>query len=287
MEPIFHKPLVPSPLLFWRQKKPKARPDMSISRQQTFEVLETSGVFKVSSPIVIKVGGSLFDLPELGEKLVQMLSLPGMKKVLLVPGGGATANVVREWDRRHQLGEEVSHWLALQALSLNARFLANLLPASQREIVGDLERRTESWRQGRWLIADPYVVARADDGRQGCLRHCWSVTSDSLAARIAVLVKARHLILLKSTDPPLQRETANRDGEKGKERVAGSPIRPFTVSQRAIDWGEAGRRGYVDAFFGEAIRQAARPGEQPMKVRAINFRQWPASAPTDSPVAGL
>jgi aspartokinase-like uncharacterized kinase len=174
-----------------------------------------------------------------------------MNEAILVPGGGATAEMVRRWDRCHGLGEEAAHWLALQALSLNARFLASLLPAEATEIVSDLEHCSESWRLGRTPIIDLYAVARADDGRPGCLPHCWAVTSDSLAARIAFLVRARQLLLLKSTSIP--------------ER---------------IDWAEASRRGFVDPFFAALIREIQKPGQKLMEVRAINFRNWPAKVAT-------
>jgi len=199
----------------------------------------------LTSPIVIKVGGSLFDLPDLGGKLVRLLNMPGINEVLLVAGGGATADLVRDWDRCHGLGEERSHWLALQALSLNARFLANLLPAEKTEIVDHLDQCAETWRQGRWPIVDLHAIARADEGRPGCLPHCWSVTSDSLAARIAILVQARQLLLLKSTFIP-----------------------------QGIDWAEAGWRGLVDPIFAEVIRRTSTGGQRSMEIQAVNFRQW-------------
>src|SRR5438067_12532377 len=76
---------------------------------------------------VIKVGGSLFDLPDLGPRLRERLKkLPA--KVLLVPGGGPAGDVVRHYDRLHRLGDELAHWLGLSALALNARFLVSLFP---------------------------------------------------------------------------------------------------------------------------------------------------------------
>jgi 5-(aminomethyl)-3-furanmethanol phosphate kinase len=207
-----------------------------------------------TSPTVIKVGGSLFDLPDLGGKLARMLNMPGMRKALLVPGGGATANVVREWDRCHGLGEETSHWLALHALALNARFLAKLLPAGTTEIVDDLDQCRESWRQGRWPIINLYAMARADEGRPGCLPHRWSVTSDSLALRMAFLIHARRLILLKSASLP-----------------------------EGIDWDEASRRRFVDSYFGEMIRGTRGLGQEPLEIQTVNFRTWSPTRPIDSP----
>src|ERR1700737_80612 len=91
------------------------------------------------APVVVKVGGSLFDLPDLGPRLKSWLDELASFAVVLVPGGGPTANVVRELDRHHGLGEETAHWLALQALTFNAAFLAALLEERRPVITGTVE----------------------------------------------------------------------------------------------------------------------------------------------------
>jgi aspartokinase-like uncharacterized kinase len=145
----------------------------------------------MSRPVVVKVGGSLFDLPDLGERLRRFLAtLDG--PILLYPGGGAAANAVRELDRVHQFGEEASHWLALRACAVNAHFLARLLGVP---VVGKLTG-------SRCVIADPYAFARADEAMPDALPHSWEVTSDSLALRVAQRIGAGTLILLKSCDWP-------------------------------------------------------------------------------------
>jgi aspartokinase-like uncharacterized kinase len=147
--------------------------------------------------VVVKVGGSLFDLPDLRRRLHSFLTRLEAPLVLLVPGGGMTADVIRELDRIHQLGDEAAHWLALRGMSVNANFLQELLPASPliAEIPGPP-------RTPGWYILDAYPFFRADEGRQDRLPHGWHVTSDSLALRAAVLFSVRQLILLKSTDAP-------------------------------------------------------------------------------------
>jgi aspartokinase-like uncharacterized kinase len=171
----------------------------------------------LGGPIVVKVGGSLYDLPDLGPRLRAWLSALSGRGVLLVPGGGATANLVREFDRRHQLGEETSHWLALKALSLNALFLAALLPGSRVTAdVADVKGPDP-------CVLDAYRFALDDEHRPGRLPHTWNVTSDSVAARAAVAAGASRLVLLKSASLP-----------------------------EGIDWTEAGRRGLVDPYFAEA-----------------------------------
>jgi hypothetical protein len=85
---------------------------------------------------------------------------------------------------------------------------------------------------------DVHAFALADEGRPGCLPHCWSVTSDSLAARIAVVCGASELILLKSVSIP-----------------------------PTLNWADASDCGLVDSYWVNAV------GNVP-KVCAVNFRQW-------------
>lgn len=190
---------------------------------------------------VVKVGGSLFDWPDLATRLRQWLAAPENSgfDLLLVPGGGPTSDVVRQLDRRHALGEETSHWLALRALSLNAHFLASLLPSAR--VVADAEYGKEIHLSETMSILDVHAFARADENRCGSLPHSWAVTSDALAARVAAVMSARRLVLLKSTTIP-----------------------------PGIDWKEAGRLGLVDEIFAEIVRDAA----PALQVSAVNLRAW-------------
>ena len=149
--------------------------------------------------VVVKVGGSLYALPDLATRLRRFLDTLPVFEVLLVPGGGPAADVIRALDKRHQLGEEKAHWLALRALTLNAYFLAELLPGGR--VVQALEESTTS--PERPAILDPFAFARWDEEAHpdACLPHCWDATSDSLAARVAVVAEASRLYLLKSTPP--------------------------------------------------------------------------------------
>jgi hypothetical protein len=95
---------------------------------------------------------------------------------------------------------------------------------------------------GRRAILNAYTFARADEGQPGSLPHHWSVTSDSVAARVAVVTGAHELILLKSvTIPPTP------------------------------DWRSAAREGWVDPYFTDVLLQA----KTTLQVRSINFRARP------------
>ena len=91
-----------------------------------------------SSLLVVKVGGSLYDLPDLGRRLRRFLASLDTDNRLIVPGGGPTADVIRAFDHDHRLGPQTSHWLALRACALNAHFLALLLPGASP---GGVDRR--------------------------------------------------------------------------------------------------------------------------------------------------
>jgi aspartokinase-like uncharacterized kinase len=180
---------------------------------------------------VVKVGGSLYDLPDLGTRLDSWLATLGTCPVLLVPGGGTTTDVIRALDRCHGLGEAVSHDLALRALTLNAWFLAALL-------MGDVPVlnacRIRTWSGIALLDAEAFCKEReVADG----LPACWAATSDSIAARAAVVLGAEELVLLKSTD-----------------------------AIEIEDWTEAARRGLVDPLFPGVLAGST------MTVRIVNIR---------------
>jgi aspartokinase-like uncharacterized kinase len=187
--------------------------------------------------VVVKVGGSLFDLPDFGPRLCHWLETSSLGNVLLVPGGGGDADVVRGWDRAGGLDEDGAHWLALRVLSLHAYVLRALVPCAV--VVRGPRVCAEDWSRGSISILDPLTFAAADELRPGHLPHSWEVTSDSVAARAAIIAEARRLILLKSATFP-----------------------------EPIDWSKASRAGFVDAYFPRVI------GGTTLQVEAVNLRAW-------------
>src|SRR5215471_13882961 len=113
--------------------------------------------------IVVKVGGSLFDWPELGLRLNLWIPTLAPSQVLLVPGGGPTVDVVRDLDRCHELGEEKAHWLALRALTFNAHFLSTILNPLRPKVISNFEEAKSVWSKSGLPILDLFQFGKSDE----------------------------------------------------------------------------------------------------------------------------
>ncbi len=159
----------------------------------------TSGLEHPWPRRVVKLGGSLLDLPDLAARLRRWLERQPAMSTLLVVGGGRLADVLRDADRLHRLGETASHWLCIRAMTIHAEMLAALLPEAR------LMASIAEWRSrpATLSILDPWVFLREEERRfpGPTLPESWQATSDSIAARIASCVDATELVLLKSKLP--------------------------------------------------------------------------------------
>ena len=78
--------------------------------------------------ILVKLGGSLLDLPDLGPRLAAFLNAQPPGPPLLVVGGGAGADRIRELDRAGRFYRaDQAHWLAIRAMTSNDRRVAAML----------------------------------------------------------------------------------------------------------------------------------------------------------------
>ncbi len=198
---------------------------------------ESPGVTGDESPgvVVVKLGGSLLDWPELGGRLTRWLAALGTARVVLVVGGGPAADLVRRRDQWDELGDSKAHWLAVRAMTFNSYLVEGLLENAR--VVAGLRQCEGLWSHGIIPILDAHAFMLDDAAGRSPLPERWKVTSDSIAARVARAVNADVLVLLKSVAWP--------DGD-----IAG-----------------AVRRGIVDEHMPRELRQAPK-----LKVRIVNLR---------------
>ena len=152
--------------------------------------------------VVVKVGGSLLEWPELVPRLRSFLAANSDDHQVLLVGGGDFANAVRAADRHHGLSSERAHWHCVHALELTARLLADLLPeANLVERLADLRPCCRA--PGLSLFACQSFLETEEPQLPGTrLSPNWETTSDAIAGRLAIGIPADGLVLLKSANPP-------------------------------------------------------------------------------------
>lgn len=163
-----------------------------------------------TGPHVIKLGGSLLDLPDLVQRFEAFARAHVHSSALLVVGGGRAADVVRAFDRQYGLDESQGHWLAIGAMQFNAQLVAAVLPDA-RMVAGPAEcqavwNRDPQPRRGRGrgtclAVMDPVAWLRRREAQGVTIPHQWTFTSDSIAAHVATQLGAARLTLLKSSLP--------------------------------------------------------------------------------------
>lgn len=186
---------------------------------------------------VVKLGGSLLDLPDLVDRFEAWRSADLGPRGLLVVGGGAAADVVRDFDKAFRLGEPASHWLAIRAMQFNAHCVAAVL--ANVTLVPDRAACEGTWAAKRLALLDPLEWLSREAAEGVHIPHRWTFTSDSVAAHVATRLNAARFTLLKSTLP--------------------EGIRTPT---------EASRAGLVDEDFPEAAKALPR-------IELVNLRSQP------------
>ena len=143
---------------------------------------------------VLKLGGSLIKKPfQLKKLCIKLGKLAKKKRLTIVPGGGKFADVVRFLDETFKLPALKAHEMAILAMDLYGLFLASLTPNSQP--VKSLRKCIKLSCKGILPIILPYEICIKAD-----FKPSWDITSDTLSAYIASLLKAEKLILIKDVD---------------------------------------------------------------------------------------
>lgn len=146
---------------------------------------------------VIKIGGGLVRIPGALDRVCAAVADASRgRRVLVVPGGGPFADVVRELDRTVGLSADAAHWMAILAMDQYAHVLAERIPAAV--IVDEPGAILEALRLGSVVVLAPSRWMRSAD----VLPHTWDVTSDSVAAFVAGAVDAARLVLIKPVTAP-------------------------------------------------------------------------------------
>jgi 5-(aminomethyl)-3-furanmethanol phosphate kinase len=178
--------------------------------------------------VLLKVGGSLERGQGLERLCQEIARLGSARRLLVIPGGGIFADQVRSAYRDHHLSETAAHRMALLAMDQYGLLLADRIPGALA--TADVLSARQAATQGRAAVLLPAALINQADP----LPHSWRVTSDSIAAWIAGLVKTGLLVLLKDVDGLYQRE---------------DPLAAAGTPEREIDLSMQVEQGGVDAYL--------------------------------------
>jgi 5-(aminomethyl)-3-furanmethanol phosphate kinase len=189
---------------------------------------------------VVKVGGGL--AREAGDGALRTLcrtvgEASARHPLLVVPGGAAFADAVREHDSRFALRPATAHRMAILAMDQFGWLLCDLIPGAVRCVdlasarAAAVRRETPVLLPAALLAGDPLPAS-------------WAVTSDSIAAWAAGAGNAGRLVLVK----PI--EGLYRDWPPD-----GEPLARVSVDELA-ELRAAGRVAGVDEQLPEALRAA-------------------------------
>jgi len=184
---------------------------------------------------VIKLGGSLLDLPNVVERLRAWLALQAPRSSVLVVGGGQAVDDLRAADRASPGIPCEMHWRCVRAMGVNARRIADQLGTPVVKCGEDLQSTST---EPALHVFDVQQFLEEDSRSARKPLPCdWSVTSDSIAACLANKLGAAELVLLKSKLP-----------------------------DQPVDFKQLSLSRYVDAYFAQA-------GLGKFTIRAVNLRK--------------
>lgn len=153
---------------------------------------------------ILKLGGSLFTWPHLPRAFHNWLANQPPAFNILLAGGGPFADAIRDADHNFALGDELAHWLSIDALAITAQILAAAFPEFPLVTEFTVLKDYISTRSPAGIVFEPreFLLHHEAHLPGPILPHDWTVTSDSIAARLAELLPADELVLLKSADAP-------------------------------------------------------------------------------------
>jgi aspartokinase-like uncharacterized kinase len=145
--------------------------------------------------VVIKVGGSLAEDPERLRALCAKLSEFAKKyAIVVVPGGGRFADVVREFDKRFTLAGGISHRMAILGMDQFGLLLSQIIPDScATYLLSDAKQLSE-------IRVVPVFLPSRLMFREDPLESSWDVTSDSIAAYVAGRLHVAKVVLVTDVD---------------------------------------------------------------------------------------
>ncbi|MFW9899218.1 MAG: hypothetical protein ACFFDO_08155 [Candidatus Thorarchaeota archaeon] len=149
--------------------------------------------------IIVKIGGKILeDSKSLESTIFQFKELLFEKKIInnivIIPGGGSYANLIRAIDKDLNIGDDLAHWMAIFTMDFNGIKIIKKFP--EIKWFKDFNALEESLMGRSISLFLPYdYLIKVDE-----LPHSWDVTSDSIAVFLASKLGLNCCILIKDVN---------------------------------------------------------------------------------------
>jgi aspartokinase-like uncharacterized kinase len=150
---------------------------------------------------IVKVGGSLASYPEkLRALCIKLSEISTKRKLIVIPGGGELADLVRDLDKRFNLPRVTSHRMAILSMDQYGFLLSDLMPRAYS--VNQLKNVQKIIDSGKLPVFLPSTLLLSKDP----LENSWDVTSDSIAVYIAGQLRIIKVLLVTDVDGVFTRD---------------------------------------------------------------------------------
>ena len=206
---------------------------------------------------VIKIGGSLAEDPERLRALCTKLSEFAKKyAIIVVPGGGRFADVVRDFDQRFTLSSEVSHRMAILGMDQFGLLLSQIIPNSCATYLLNDAKQLSEIRVVPIFLPSPLMF------QEDQLENSWNVTSDSIAAYVASRLHAAKVLLVTDVDGIFTKDPRKHADAVLIERLSAEELLKLN------------KRTSVDSFLPKLLLEASVDcyvvnGKHPERIEAI------------------
>lgn len=155
---------------------------------------------------VIKLGGSLLTMADLGTAFHRWCDENPHPLTLVIVGGGEMVEAIRTMEQIHSLDESFCHWTCMDSLEQTARLAQRIignvdLYETADELQQVFSRNLNHSKQSIVAIVQTAICFSRDDPNPG-LPASRDISSDAIAAVFCKIHDVPELVLMKSTDIP-------------------------------------------------------------------------------------
>ncbi len=142
---------------------------------------------------LVKIGGSLTYHVKPLLTTLKTYAKEKNKDIIIVPGGGEFANVIRKIDKKLHISNSLSHKLAIKSMDLIGEVFSEIGGIKKYDNLFDLKREI---RRENIAVLLPSTILLSTDMAE----HSWSITSDSLSLYIGKLLDVKEIIIATDVD---------------------------------------------------------------------------------------